>query len=126
MVAHLLAKTLARVRVLPTKHTLPLLVVTWISPRARAGCCAVVEVEGAFFIGLVSATNYLMFSRFLELVHIDDMVSAARAPTGRVKNGDLLLVLLCNPVCSPLCLFLIVFSPAECGENNLSLVTSRT
>lgn len=49
-----------------------------ITPRARAGCCAVVEVEGAFFIGLVAATNYLAFSRFLELVHIDDMVRAQR------------------------------------------------
>lgn len=42
-------------------------------PLETAGC-AVVEPEGAFFIGLVSATNYLAFSRFLELVRIDDMV----------------------------------------------------
>lgn len=34
------------------------------------------EVEAAFFIGLVSAVNYLAFSRFLELVNIDDMVRA--------------------------------------------------
>eukprot|EP00752_Nemacystus_decipiens_P001931 g1860.t1 len=44
---------------------------------AITGCCAVVEVEGAFFIGLVAATNYLAFSRFMELVLIDDMVDAA-------------------------------------------------
>ncbi|CAM9277877.1 unnamed protein product [Ectocarpus fasciculatus] len=39
--------------------------------------CSVVEVEGAFFIGLVSAVIYLAGSRFMEIVRIDDMVDAA-------------------------------------------------
>ncbi|CAM9139874.1 unnamed protein product, partial [Hapterophycus canaliculatus] len=39
--------------------------------------CAVVEVEAAFFIGLVAATIYLAASRFLVSVHVDDMVDAA-------------------------------------------------
>eukprot|EP00752_Nemacystus_decipiens_P010354 g9224.t1 len=39
--------------------------------------CAVVEIEGAFVIGMISALNYLGMSKFLELVHIDDMVDAA-------------------------------------------------
>ncbi len=38
--------------------------------------CAVVEVEGAFLIGAISSVSYIGFSRLLELVHIDDMVSA--------------------------------------------------
>ncbi|CAM9681425.1 unnamed protein product [Ectocarpus sp. 6 AP-2014] len=44
---------------------------------AISASCAVVEVEGAFFIGLVSAAIYLGCSRFMEIVRIDDMVDAA-------------------------------------------------
>ncbi|CAN0080951.1 unnamed protein product, partial [Ectocarpus fasciculatus] len=39
--------------------------------------CAVVEVEGAFLIGIIAALNYLGCSRLLELVRIDDMVDAS-------------------------------------------------
>lgn len=39
-----------------------------------AGCCAVVEVDSAFVIGLVAAIIYLAVSRFFEMVQIDDMV----------------------------------------------------
>lgn len=38
-----------------------------------------VEIEGAFLIGMISAINYLAFSRLLELVRIDDMVSEPQA-----------------------------------------------
>lgn len=34
-----------------------------------------VEIEGAFVIGMISAINYLGLSRLLELVRVDDMVS---------------------------------------------------
>ncbi|CAM9149020.1 unnamed protein product [Ectocarpus sp. 4 AP-2014] len=44
---------------------------------AISASCAVVEVEGAFFIGLVSAVIYLGCSRFVDIVRIDDMVDAA-------------------------------------------------
>lgn len=54
------------------------------SARFSAGC-AVVEVEAAFIIGTIAAVNYVSFSRLLQLVRIDDMVS--RKVHGSVING---------------------------------------
>lgn len=84
-----------------------------------------VEVEGAFFIGLVSATVYLAFSRFLELVHIEDMVRAQRERRQRTarkhKQGNLVwMSAYGTPVLRTVILsFCIFFGLA--GENNLSL-----
>lgn len=111
------------------KHNLPFhdtRLKHFISLRARTGCCAVVEVEGAFFIGLVSAVNYLAFSRFLELVNIDDMVCAPRArqrSTRERKQPSCVLWYpsFCTPMVAPFFNFFFAFRPI--GDNFAIAVT---
>lgn len=52
----------------------------------RAAGCAVVEIEGAFLIGMIAAINYLGLSRLLQLIRVDDMVGETQGPRTNERN----------------------------------------